>query len=184
MSGRGQVVLLDADAGVVGAMDKLAAHERAARHLAFSVVLQGDDGGILLQRRAAAKYHFPGRWSNTCCSHPRPDEPVTAAARRRVREELGVDAGPLRVLGAFWYRADDPVSGLVEHEYDVVLVGRAGPLTSYAPDPDEIDGLRFVQPAELRAALAARPRQYTPWLAQVLDVTERGGAPVATGIPL
>ncbi|HEX6255486.1 MAG TPA: isopentenyl-diphosphate Delta-isomerase [Euzebyales bacterium] len=184
MSGPGQVVLLDAEAGVVGAMDKLAAHQRAVRHLAFSVMLRDDDGAILLQRRAEAKYHFAGRWSNACCSHPRPDESVTAAARRRVREELGAACGPLAVSGAFWYRADDPASGLVEHEYDVVLVGAAAALTSYAPDPAEVDDLRFVQPTVVRAALEQRPQQFTPWLAQVLDVTDGGGAPVVADIPV
>jgi isopentenyl-diphosphate delta-isomerase len=184
VSASGEVVLLDADAGVVGAMDKLAAHRRGMRHLAFSVMLRDDDGGILLQRRAPSKYHFAGRWSNACCSHPRPGEPVTAAAPRRVREELGVACGSLTVAGAFWYRAEDPSSGLVEHEYDVVLVGRAEAVTTYAPDPDEIDDLQLVQPGALRDAMARRPQQFTPWLAQVLDVTDGGGAPVAAGIAL
>ena len=86
--------------------------------------------------------------------------------------------------GVFWYRADDPASGLVEHEYDVVLVGAAAALTSYAPDPAEVDDLRFVQPTVLRAALEQRPQQFTPWLAQVLDVTDGGGAPVVADIPV
>jgi isopentenyl-diphosphate delta-isomerase len=184
MSELGEVVLLDADAGVIGAMDKLAAHRGGRRHLAFSVVLRADDGAILLQRRARAKYHFAGRWSNACCSHPRPGESVAAAATRRVREELGVVPGPLTVRGAFWYRADDPASGLVEHEYDVVLSGRAAALTVYAPDPAEVDDLRFEHPAELRAALDRQPRQFTPWLARVLDVVDGGGAPVAADIPV
>lgn len=178
----GEVVLLDADAAVVGSMDKLEAHRRPTRHLAFSVVLFADDGRVLLQRRADGKYHFAGRWSNTCCSHPRPGEPLRAAGRRRTREELGLDPGPLEVRGAFWYTAHDAASGLAEHEYDIVLVGRAD---GVAPDPDpaEVGATMLVAPGELRAAIAARPDEHTPWLGQVLDVALGDATPVAVDVP-
>jgi isopentenyl-diphosphate delta-isomerase len=174
------VVVLDADAAVVGSMDKLAAHRRATRHLAFSVVLYDADGAMVLQRRADAKYHFAGRWSNACCSHPRPGEPVAAAGRRRVREELGVDGGPLSVHGAFWYEARDPASDLVEHEYDVVLVGRVdAPLD---PDPAEAAAVDRMRPDALRTALAADPQRFTPWLPQVLDLVSAPPTPVRAAI--
>lgn len=176
----GRVVLLDAAANVMGSMDKLAAHRGAHPHLAFSVVLFDADGAVLLQQRARGKYHFAGRWSNACCSHPRPGEPVEAAARRRVAEELGIDSGALRVHGAFWYRAHDEVSGLTEHEYDVVLVGRI----EHPPDPDpvEVADVELRDPAAARAACEADPDRYTPWLAQVLDIALAEPTPVADGV--
>lgn len=179
------VVLLDADAAVIGSMDKLAAHQRPTRHLAFSVVLFGDDGRVLLQRRAAGKHHFAGRWSNTCCSHPRPGEPLRAAGRRRTREELGFDPGPLEVRGAFWYEARDPVSDLVEHEYDVVLVGRlvAAALDHDRFDPAEVEASALTTPDAVRAALAADPLSFTPWLPQVLDVATGRPTPIAADVP-
>jgi isopentenyl-diphosphate delta-isomerase len=174
------VVLLDADGAVVGTMGKLAAHQRATRHLAFSVVLYDADGAMVLQRRADVKHHFAGRWSNACCSHPRPGEPVVAAGRRRVREELGVDCGAMSVQGAFWYQARDPVSELVEHEYDVVLVGRVdAPLD---PDPAEVAAVDHMRPEALRAALAADPQPFTPWLPQVLDLALAPPTPVTPAI--
>ncbi|HSK96139.1 MAG TPA: isopentenyl-diphosphate Delta-isomerase, partial [Euzebyales bacterium] len=141
---RPTVVVLDDDAEVVGQMDKLAAHARPPTpHLAFSVVLLDHTGATLLQRRANAKYHFAGRWSNACCSHPRPGEPLRREARRRIAAELHVDCDPLEVRGAFWYRADDPVSGLAEHEYDVVLVGRFRGVVR--PDPAEVSDIALRQ---------------------------------------
>lgn len=174
------VVLLDAAAGVIGAMDKLTAHERPTRHLAFSVVLYDAEGAVVLQRRAPGKYHFAGRWSNACCSHPRPGEALVAAAHRRLREELGVDGTALTVHGAFWYQAHDPVSGLVEHEYDVVLTGRLD--GSLDPDPAEVAAVDRCQPAALRAALAADPSRYTPWLETVLDVAAAPPTAIAAGL--
>ncbi|HSJ45365.1 MAG TPA: isopentenyl-diphosphate Delta-isomerase [Euzebyales bacterium] len=179
------VVLLRADAAVIGSMDKLAAHQRATRHLAFSVVLFASDGRVLLQRRAASKYHFAGRWSNTCCSHPRPGEPLRAAGRRRTREELGFDPGPLEVRGAFWYEARDPASGLVEHEYDVVLVGG---VDTAALDRDRFDRADIEATAlnaldAVRAACAESPRDFTPWLPDVLDIATGRPRPIAVDVP-
>ena len=69
------VILVDEQDRELGAMEKLAAHERGGtRHRAFSVFIVDPQGRWLLQRRAAGKYHFPGLWTNACCSHPRPGE--------------------------------------------------------------------------------------------------------------
>jgi isopentenyl-diphosphate delta-isomerase len=180
------VVLLDADAAVIGSMDKLAAHQRSTRHLAFSVVLVTDDGRVLLQRRARAKYHFAGRWSNTCCSHPRPGEPVRAAGRRRTREELGFDPGPLEVRGAFWYEAPDPVSGLVEHEYDVVLLGGfdGDALDPRQCDPAEVEATALTTLDAVRGAWTAEPDAYTPWLPRVLDLATGAPRQIVLDVPL
>lgn len=176
MSSDDEVVLLDPEGRAVGRMHKLAAHQRSTRHLAFSVVLFDDDGAVLLQQRAAAKYHFAGLWSNSCCSHPRPGEALVDAGRRRVGEELGMACGPLEVHAGFWYEAHDPVSGLTEHEYDVVLVGglRATP----EPDPDEASAVALRDPAAVLAACAEAPQHYTPWLAQVLQLATGPAQPI------
>lgn len=181
----GEVVLLDADATVIGRMDKLEAHRRPTRHLAFSVLLFADDGRVLLQRRAAGKYHFAGRWSNTCCSHPHPGESLRSAGRRRTREELGIDAGPLEVHGAFWYAAHDPGSGLTEHEYDVVLVGRldGAQLDRDRLDPAEVDATVLATPYAVRAACSGTPHDFTPWLVQVLDIATGPSGPIAVDVP-
>lgn len=163
-----RVVLVDADGTVLGTEEKLAAHRNGGRlHLAFSVFVVDGAGRTLLQRRSPRKHHFAGRWSNTCCSHPRPGEGLVAAGGRRLGEEMGMTV-PLADVGTFVYRAEDPASGLVEHELDHVLVGthHGDPV----PDPAEVDGWQWTPLDDLAADLARRPERYTPWLAPALAV--------------
>ncbi|HEY8471838.1 MAG TPA: isopentenyl-diphosphate Delta-isomerase [Natronosporangium sp.] len=136
-------------------------------HRAFSVMLYDEAGRVLLQRRAAGKTRFASRWSNACCGHPAPGEQLAAAATDRLAAELGL-AAPLTEVGVYAYRADDPVTGLVEREWDHVLVGRVRGDTVFAPDPAEVSEYAWVAPATLDAALAANPDAYTPWLPGVL----------------
>jgi len=161
------VILVDEHDREVGTSEKLAAHRDGGRlHRAFSVFLFDPRGRMLLQRRAAAKYHFPLLWTNACCGHPRPGEAVVAAARRRVREELGVDV-PLRPAFAFTYVAEDGGSGLTEREYDHVLIGTLA--REPAPSPDEVAAVAWWDPEDLRRAVAAAPESYTPWFRIALE---------------
>jgi isopentenyl-diphosphate delta-isomerase len=161
-----QVVLVDQDDREVGVMDKVAAHRGpGALHRAVSACLVDDRGRVLLQRRALAKYHFAGRWSNTCCTHPRPRETGLDAIRRRVEEELGVEPLDLAHAGTFVYCAADPASGLVERELDHVFIGRVA--TDPVPDPAEVMDWRFVDP--IAEHDWASPT-YTPWLRDVLQL--------------
>jgi isopentenyl-diphosphate delta-isomerase len=165
------VILVDAGNNVIGTCGKLAVHREGRLHRAFSILITNQDGKLLLQRRAACKYHFANRWSNACCGHPRPGESTPAAARRRLAEELGFTV-PLKQTAAYTYRARDPVSGLVEHEYLHVFHG------VYAgepwPNPDEVGACRWMPPEGVRRGLAARPDWFTPWFA-LLTARSRAG---------
>ena len=161
------VVLVDESDRPVGWAPKLAAHEAGGRlHRAFSVFIFDSAGRMLLQRRAAAKYHFGGLWTNACCSHPGAGRAVGEAARERLRHEFGFDA-PLEHLFSFVYRAEDPASGLTEHELDHVFVGRFDGRP--APNPQEIDSWQWVDPQELLADVGEHPERYTPWFRIVLE---------------
>lgn len=144
---RARVTLVDAHGTPIGETAKLAAHEPPGQlHLAFSVFLYDGEGRLLLQRRAASKYHFPRVWANTCCSHPAPGEDPKRSAEDRVQEELGLSCS-LELAGQFVYRATCPSSGLVEHEYDLVFVGE---LTGTpVPDPDEVEEVRLLDPVTI-----------------------------------
>lgn len=169
-----QLIAVDADDRAIGTIEKMAAHREGVLHRAFSVFVLDDAGRVLLQRRARAKYHSGGLWSNTCCSHPRPGESVLGAAHRRLREEMGFDC-PLETVFGFIYRAHLD-HGLVEHEYDHVLIGRhAGDPT---PDPAEVDEWKWETLANVRAALAAHPETFTVWFRTALhQLTDRGLLP-------
>ena len=155
-----QVILVDERDRAVGVSGKLRAHRAGALHRAFSVFIFDDAGRLLLQKRAHAKYHSGGLWSNTCCGHPRPGETTERAARRRLREEMNLDC-ELRAAFAFIYRAELD-GALVEHEYDHVFVGTHS--GAPVPDPAEVEDWRWVRMGELRAALCAEPHRYSYWL--------------------
>ena len=156
-----EVVLVDERDRRAGVASKLAAHEGGGRlHRAFSVFVFDSAGRLLLQRRAAGKYHFGGLWTNTCCGHPRPGEDVMEAASRRLWEEMGI-APELARATSFVYEAFDPASGLTEREYDHVFRGRYD--GEPTPDPEEADGWTWVDPEELAADLSENPDEYTPW---------------------
>jgi isopentenyl-diphosphate delta-isomerase len=163
------VELVDTGGQPVGATTVSHAHTwPGVLHRAFSVLLFDDDGRVLLQRRAAAKTRFALRWGNTCCGHPGPAENLRTAAARRVDEELGVRAVGLTPVGVYVYRAGDPATGRVEHEYDHVVVGRIAADVPLRPDPAEIAELRWVHVPELYQDLEERPADYAPWLGGVL----------------
>ena len=168
---RDAVVLVDEQDRPLGVEAKLKAHEAGGRlHRAFSVFLFDAAGRMLLQRRATTKYHFGGLWTNACCSHPQWGEDVVSGAKVRLREELGVVAD-LSEAFTFVYRADDPASGLTEHEFDHVLFGQFDGRPE--PDPAEVDGWRWVDPYELSRDVAAHPERYTPWFRIALDQVQR-----------
>ncbi|GIF16916.1 isopentenyl-diphosphate Delta-isomerase [Actinoplanes teichomyceticus] len=165
------VELVDVQGQPVGSATVSDAHRAPGRlHRAFSVFLRDAEGRVLLQQRAAVKTRFPLRWGNTCCGHPEPGEKVTVAAGRRLVEELGVRDIPLTELGVYTYRADDPATGRVEHEYDHVLLGTLPEGVVPRPDPAEVAELRWVSVPELTAGLADTPETYAPWLAGVFRI--------------
>jgi isopentenyl-diphosphate delta-isomerase len=138
-------------------------------HRAFSVFLYRHQAGrfeLLLQQRAATKYHGPNLWSNACCSHPRQGEHVLAASQRRLQEELGINAQP-GLVGHFQYKAHF-ANGLIEHEYDYVLVGEfEGAMTL---NPEEVAAVQWLTVDELQCQVKANPEQFTPWLMQALQI--------------
>ena len=116
-----QVILVNQDNEQIGTMPKMEAHEKAVLHRAFSVFIVNDNGDIMLQQRAASKYHSPLLWTNTCCSHQRVGESNIEAGKRRLQEEMGFQA-ELKELFSFIYKAPFD-NGLTEHEYDHVMLG-------------------------------------------------------------
>ena len=179
------VELVDELGAAIGSATVHEAHRAPGLlHRAFSVFLRDPaNGRVLLQQRAVIKTRFPLRWANSCCGHPQPGEELAAAAGRRLTEELGVSGVSLVPVGVHTYQASDPATGRVEHEYDHVLLGDLPPGARIAPDPDEVAGVRWVSVPALRAALAADPEPYAPWLAGVTACLSDHLGPAATHVP-
>ena len=155
------VVLLDESGRAVGTADKAGVHHGdTPLHLAFSCYLLDADGAVLVTRRALHKRTFPGVWTNSCCGHPAPGEPVDDAVRRRVAHELGVEVVDLRlVLPRFRYRAEQ--DGVVENEMCPVLVGSV--TGDVAPHPDEVAEVRWEPWAAFRDEVLAGTREVSVW---------------------
>jgi isopentenyl-diphosphate delta-isomerase len=154
-----KVVVVNEHDVAIGVEEKTRAHLLGVLHRAFSIFVTNSAGQLLIQRRALAKYHSRGLWSNTCCGHPRPGESINQASRRRLREEMGVDVN-LESVFQFRYRAHLE-DGLIENEYDHVLVGLFNGVPE--PNPAEVAEYRWVDPATLSLELEAHPENYTYW---------------------
>jgi isopentenyl-diphosphate delta-isomerase len=154
------VILIDQHDQQTGLMPKLEAHQKGLLHRAFSVFIFNSKGEMLLQQRAFGKYHSEGLWSNTCCSHPLPDEKTAHAASRRLLEEMGMEV-PIQFLYSFLYKSELD-KGLTEHELDHVFWG----ISDQSPElnPREVANYRYMKPQELAADLKANPGNYTEWL--------------------
>lgn len=154
-----QVILVNEQDEVTGVMEKMEAHRKGLLHRAFSVFILNDVGDMLLHQRALDKYHSGGLWTNACCSHPFPGETVAQAAHRRLFEEMGFDC-PLSELFQFTYRTDFD-NGLIEHEYDHVLMGTYNGTIN--PNPQEVNDYRFIPVETITRLLQEQPAQFTSW---------------------
>ncbi len=154
-----EVILVDNQDNPMGRMEKLEAHQKGLLHRAFSVFILNSKGEMLLQKRASGKYHSPNLWTNACCSHPMPGEQTLQAAQRRLTEEMGFTC-ELKEIDAFVYKTEFD-NGLIEHEFDHVLIGRyEGPIS---PNPDEVSEYRWVSISELNSLLSALEEEFTFW---------------------
>ncbi|MEO0771928.1 MAG: isopentenyl-diphosphate delta-isomerase [Pseudomonadota bacterium] len=148
--------------GDLVAVEKLEAHEKGLLHMAVSVfVMCGND--VLIQQRAMCKYHTPGLWANTCCTHPLWGEPAEVCAERRLYEELGLKGLPLEYRDQLTYRADVG-GGLIEHERVDVFMSRVPRRVVPVPNPEEVMATDWVDMGELAAWVERDPARFTPWL--------------------
>ncbi len=159
------VILVDEQDNEIGLMPKLEAHEKAVLHRAFSVFVLNDKNELMLQQRALHKYHSPGLWTNTCCSHQRQGESNIAAGKRRLQEEMGFSI-PLKETVSFIYKAPFD-NGLTEHELDHVLVG----YSNQAPviNPDEVASWKWMPIASVKEDIAQHPELYTAWFKIIFE---------------
>lgn len=164
------VVLVDENGTEKGLMEKMEAHEKGVLHKAISVIIYNSEGKMLIQQRALVKYHWPGIWSNSCCSHPRDGESYQDAAERRLQEELGFSV-PLTKAFDFIYKATDEDTGLTEHELDYVFTGTYDEDFSF--NPDEVNDIAWVEVEELLEDIKENPGKYSYWFKIILKEMQK-----------
>ena len=154
-----KVILVNENDEVLGSMEKLEAHLKGALHRAFSIFIFNDQKELLIHQRAFDKYHSPGLWTNTCCSHPFPEETTLDAANRRLEEEMGMQCS-LTPIFTFVYKAGFE-NGLTEHEFDHVFVGYYDGEILF--NKEEVDDYYFGTIEEINEKIQFNPSHYTPW---------------------
>jgi len=154
-----QVILVNEKDEPIGLMNKMEAHEKALLHRAFSVFVFNDQGELLLQQRAAEKYHSPLLWANTCCSHQRDGESNIEAGKRRLEEEMGFVC-TLKETFSFIYKAPFD-NGLTEHELDHVMIGTYNDKPKI--NPDEVAAYKWMSLQDIKSDINLEPEIYTEW---------------------
>jgi len=160
-----EVILVNQENEQIGTMAKMEAHEKALLHRAFSVFITNNKGEIMLQQRAASKYHSPLLWTNTCCSHQRVGESNIDAGKRRLQEEMGFQA-ELKELFSFIYKAPFD-NGLTEHEYDHVMLGSFNSEPNI--NPNEVEAWKWMSPELVKEDIFDNPNDYTAWFKIIFD---------------
>lgn len=159
------VILVNEQDEPIGLMGKMEAHEKAVLHRAFSVFVLNNQNEVMLQQRAAHKYHSPLLWTNTCCSHQRAGETNIEAGTRRLYEEMGFET-ELKELFHFIYKAPFD-NGLTEHELDHVMVGRYNGQPNI--NPEEVASWKWMNIENIKSDMKKHPEQYTVWFKIIFD---------------
>jgi isopentenyl-diphosphate delta-isomerase len=160
-----QVILVNEKDEQIGLMPKMEAHEKAVLHRAFSVFIFNDNNELMLQQRALSKYHSPGLWTNTCCSHQREGETNIEAGKRRLQEEMGFVTDLIETT-SFIYKAPFD-NGLTEHELDHIMVGH------YNEKPvinkDEVESWKWMDLEDVKVDMTLHPKHYTAWFKIIFE---------------
>ena len=159
------VVLVNENDEKIGLMPKMEAHEKGLLHRAFSVFIFNRNKELMLQKRSLKKYHSPGLWTNTCCSHQRDGESNINAGMRRLKEEMGFSS-ELREINSFIYKVKFD-NGLVEHELDYILVGEYE--NDVEPNSQEVDDWKWIDLDEINDDIKTNPEEYTEWFKIIMD---------------
>lgn len=174
-----KIILVDENDNEIGIGEKIKTHQNGGRlHRAISVFVFNSKGEILLQRRAETKYHCPGLWSNTCCSHPRPGEETIDTAHRRLKEEMGFDCDLKKVFD-FIYKTDFD-NGLSEWEFDHVFIGKFDGQPS--SDPKEVKEWKWTNLENLKKDIKERSQDYTYWFKLAFEKLRNGPFILKEGI--
>ena len=160
-----EVILVDKNDKQIGLMPKMEAHEKAVLHRAFSVFIFNDKNELMLQQRAFHKYHSPGLWTNTCCSHQRNGETNLEAGKRRLEEEMGF-VTELQESTSFIYKAPFD-NGLTEYEYDHIMIGHYNGTPNI--NTDEVADWKWMPLEDVKVDMTFHPDNYTAWFKIIFE---------------
>jgi isopentenyl-diphosphate delta-isomerase type 1 len=145
--------IVDENDRVIGQATRSECHGNPALiHRVAHVLVFDRSDRLLLQKRSMNKDTQPGRWDTSVGGHLDPGESYLDAARREMREELGIEGIPLIWLYTSKIRNE------FEAENVSTYLARYDGEVHFAAD--EIDEVRFWSAAEIDAALGTG--EFTP----------------------
>lgn len=162
------IIVVDEFDKEIGSIEKLDAHNKGILHRAFSILVFNSNNQLLLQKRSTKKYHSPGLWINTCCSHPKYGEDLQNAIYRRLREEMGFTC-ELEEIFSFIYKVQLG-ENLFENEFDHVFIGKYD--GNVIANKDEVDEFKWVDIEEIKNHIVFRPDLYTYWFKYLFNIVE------------
>lgn len=163
------LVLVDSHDIETGQGEKMQIHREGKLHRAFSILVFNSRGEMLLQKRSIRKYHSGGLWTNACCGHPKAGEKLLSSAHRRLKEEMGFDCGMKRLFSFTYQTTLD--NGLIEHEFDHVLIGGYDGIVH--PDPYEAEDYQWIDVARIHEGIARNSGEYTVWFVILMNKLEK-----------
>jgi isopentenyl-diphosphate delta-isomerase len=114
-------------------------------------------GEVYLQKRASNLLFYPGRWSASVTGHVSSGETYLQAAKREVKEELGIDC-ELTERGKFmtpkW-----KLGNRTEWEFITIFEGSS---SSEIRLSDETEEGKFVSQQEFKQLVESKPEIFTP----------------------
>ncbi len=138
--------IVDEEDRVIGLRPRAECHGNPALvHRVAHVLVVNSDGALLLQKRSRLKDIQPGRWDTSVGGHLDPGEDYLAAARREMREELGLVDLPLTFL--YHSRIRNAIESENVGTYLAYFSGEV------CFNPEEIDAVRYWLPQEIEGAL-------------------------------
>lgn len=159
------IICVDKNDNEVGHIEKMDAHIKGLLHRALSIFIFNEKNELLLQKRYSGKYHSPGLWTNTCCTHPNKDESTDDAAIRRLQEEMGFSCDLKEVFSFMYYIKFD--NDLIEHEFDRVYFGRYS--NEISINPLEVEDYKWISLDNIKVDLKTNPDNYTFWFKYIIE---------------
>lgn len=159
------IICVDKNDNEVGHIEKMNAHIKGLLHRALSIFIFNEKNELLLQKRYSGKYHSPGLWTNTCCTHPNKDESTDDAAIRRLQEEMGFSCDLKEVFSFMYYIKFD--NDLIEHEFDHVYFGRYS--NEISINPLEVEDYKWISLDNIKVDLKTNPDNYTFWFKYIIE---------------
>lgn len=155
------VVLVDERNNPIGTAPKDIVHTKSTPlHRAFSLFLFNSKNELLLTKRASTKKTFPGVWTNTVCGHLAPGESTVNAAKRRLKDELGMAVSEMKEVAPYRYRFADQ-NGIVENEICPILVAYSD--IQPTPNPMEVEDWKWIPWKQFLEEAKSASIPYSPW---------------------